>query len=51
MLISLLFPNLPKTSWEYKNGGRATALFVIEYSFVLTKDDSLRVVIEKEPDC
>lgn len=51
MLISALFSNLPRTSWEYKNGGRVTGLFVIEYYFLLTKDDSLRVVSEKELDC
>lgn len=48
MVISPLFPNLSRTSWKYKNGGRVTALFVIGYFFVLTKDDSLRVTkVEK----
>ena len=43
MVILHFFPNLPKTSWKYKNGGRVTSLFAIGYFFVLTKDDSLRV--------
>lgn len=48
MVTSPFFPNLSRTSWKYKNGGRVTALFVIGYFFVFTKDDSLRVTkVEK----